>query len=1440
MAGPQKYPEDRLFLVEEILLAEASSTFPNGSVLVEGTGISFDWDQAANTFTISSTSQGNTTSTYLTKDDERSDLPNSFRPSAGSNVTLFYDGSAGTLTISAATSSSGAPTASPYILAQTDGTLVNHRVIETGNGLDSLDDPGSNLFTVSLASSVTEASVLVYQDVDTIFTNRKTITGVDGIVTTVSGDSFLISPSGIDTGVTSVSLTLPSVFTVSGSPVTSTGTLTGAFVNQASSTVLAGPSGGSDAEPTFRTLVSNDIPNLSTDKLTSGTLPVARGGTGSSSVPNDGQVLIGDSGDYTPADLTAGWGIDINSSAGSITISSQATGEQNQNSYSNVNVPGWGTLSASIPTDTLQLSGIDGMYVGISGNTLILSPSGASGTLSSVGLSANPASIFSISGSPLTSDGSIALGLQNQTGNTVLASPSGGGSGEPAFRNLVPGDVPDLSTDKLTSGTLPVSRGGTGAASTPTDGQVLIAGSGSYTPADLTAGWGIDINSSAGSITISSEASGEANQNAFGQIDVENWPSVTPSSPADTLILSGGDNVTIATIPGSNTIVFNVTGVGGGGVQSVALDLPSDVFTISGSPVTDTGTLTGTFVDFVSGTVIIGPSGGADGTPSVRRLTGSDIFGIFTEGSNVTLTLSGEDKIVIASSGVGAASGYQTIQEEGSNLAQRDTLDFNTTLLTAADTGSKTQVTGHASLEAIVALGPSGFPALTDTDTWAIRSLQGTTNRIVVVNPSGVGGDPTFDVGSDVYVSGGTDVAPGDGGTGTSSAPNAGQILVGTNSNIYTPADLTAGANIVVTPGDGTLTVACPGASGELNQNAYGQIDVPGWSSLTPSSPSDTLLISGEGGIDVGTVPGSNAIIVSVTGLDVGVTSVDFDASPAGIFNVAGNPITGTGTISLSLDDQSANTVFAGPGSGGATTPGFRSLVSDDIPNLSTDKLTSGTLPIARGGTQTTTAPTSGQLFIGKADNTWAVADLTEGWGINLDAGDGTLTISSLATGEQNQNAFSSIAVGGQNTIAADLPTDTLTVVGSNNISITTDDTTDTLTISGASLQPLDADLTALAALSTTGMMARTDADTYIMRTITGTASSIDVTNGDGVSGNPTISISDNPVIEGTAGMVLPSGTTAQRTNTEGILRYNTDDNVFEGYDNDSWVQFGAGGGATPTVRSLPTSGTVTSGQYYHDGNWSSTGNLTFEHGVKAFINGTFDLNSGHTLTVLASGYAGGRVTSVQYSNANDGKGPGGGGGGVYASGGGAGGSFGGSGGSGGETSSGYKGSHYPAYSWTLERAGSGGGSGASDGSASVQGRGGNGGGGVDIEAAGAITINENFNCKGENGVAGPCPGGGGSGGYVGLKSAVSITVASGKSISVAGGNGADEVNYAGGGGGGGGGWIVLWAPTITIAGSLTKSGGSAGSGGFGAGAGSAGQDSQITSSPIFEFNQGT
>jgi hypothetical protein len=68
--------------------------------------------------------------------------------------------------------------------------------------------------------------------------------------------------------VTSVALALPgSVFTVSGSPVTASGTLTGAFATQTANKVFAGPTTGSAATPAMRLLVGADLPNPSSSTL---------------------------------------------------------------------------------------------------------------------------------------------------------------------------------------------------------------------------------------------------------------------------------------------------------------------------------------------------------------------------------------------------------------------------------------------------------------------------------------------------------------------------------------------------------------------------------------------------------------------------------------------------------------------------------------------------------------------------------------------------------------------------------------------------------------------------------------------------------------------------------------------------------------------------------------------------------------------------------------------------------------------------------------------------------------------------------------------------------------------------------------------------------------------------------------------------------------------
>jgi len=62
------------------------------------------------------------------------------------------------------------------------------------------------------------------------------------------------------------------------------------------------------------------------------------------------------------------------------------------------------------------------------------------GTVSSVGLTMP--GIFTVSGSPVTSSGTIAVTLNTESANTALMGPASGAAATPAFRLLVPADYP--------------------------------------------------------------------------------------------------------------------------------------------------------------------------------------------------------------------------------------------------------------------------------------------------------------------------------------------------------------------------------------------------------------------------------------------------------------------------------------------------------------------------------------------------------------------------------------------------------------------------------------------------------------------------------------------------------------------------------------------------------------------------------------------------------------------------------------------------------------------------------------------------------------------------------------------------------------------------------------------------------------------------------------
>ena len=286
----------------------------------------------------------------------------------------------GTTGLTPATATSGAITVAGTLAVANGGTgqtsYTNGQLLignTTGNTLAKATLTASTGISVTNgAGSITLTNTAPDQVVSLTGAGTTTISGTYPSFTITSNDTYVGT-------VTSVGLSMPTQFTVTNSPVTSSGTLTAAWNTQTANYVLAGPTSGGAAAPTFRALVAGDVPALSyvssvsatapitsTGGLTptiavtsaaltktddtnvtltlggspttallaatsltlgwSGTLAVGRGGLGISTTPSNGFVPIGNGTNYTAAALTAGTGITITNASGAITIAATAGG----------------------------------------------------------------------------------------------------------------------------------------------------------------------------------------------------------------------------------------------------------------------------------------------------------------------------------------------------------------------------------------------------------------------------------------------------------------------------------------------------------------------------------------------------------------------------------------------------------------------------------------------------------------------------------------------------------------------------------------------------------------------------------------------------------------------------------------------------------------------------------------------------------------------------------------------------------------------------------------------------------------------------------------------------------------------------------------------------------------------------------------------------------
>lgn len=269
----------------------------------------------------------------------------------------------------------------------------------------------------------------VATDVGTVFSGA---TGGSKGPGTINATGLYINGSAVGTSsgaVSSVGLTMPSVFTVSGSPVTSAGSLGATFaLGQAANQALLTPNGSSGALG-LRALVGADIPAINVANSgnggVTGTLGVANGGEGLSTATL-GDIRYG-SGTTTIAAL-----------AGNTTATKKFLTQTGTGSVSAA--PAWNAIVAGdVPAINLASSGAGGV----------------TGLLPNANL-AN--SSVTLNGSALSLGGTRTLALASAdfvNQGTVAAVLHGNAAGNPSF-----GPV-NLPTD--VSGTLGVVSGGSGA-----------------------------------------------------------------------------------------------------------------------------------------------------------------------------------------------------------------------------------------------------------------------------------------------------------------------------------------------------------------------------------------------------------------------------------------------------------------------------------------------------------------------------------------------------------------------------------------------------------------------------------------------------------------------------------------------------------------------------------------------------------------------------------------------------------------------------------------------------------------------------------------------------------------------------------------------------------------------------------------------------------------
>lgn len=692
----------------------------------------------------------------------------------------------------------------------------------------------------------------------------------------------------------------------------------------------------------------------------------------------------------------------------------------------------------------------------------------------------------------------------------------------------------------------------------------------------------------------------------------DNDPRITAVIPhiTDTTVhLSPAQNTYLDALIGSGVGFSVVKGDGTG--TTVTLVPPSSGISIT-SPDGNTGNPTFALVDDLASLEGLTTTGVSVRTGSSTWTTRQFVVDS-TSTASLTITngdgVAGNPTLAIT----GELSGIQGLSALGI-ATHTATGTWGTVELTSLNAPGLTIINGNgvagnptfsftSDLAAVTGLTTYGLSARTADGVWTTRSITTTDPNISITNGDGIGGDVVLSLTGEVGAVGAvatTGLAVRAGATTwvtTSVIGSAGNIVVTNGSGFTgsTPANIIVDLATVGTPVTSSFVKLTTDTRGRVSATtAVTAADIESSLGYVPVNKAGDSM---SGALDMGTTnkivnmadptnaadaATKNYVDNVAQGLDpknsVRATNATTDGNqtlngPATIDGVV--LATGDRVLLRNQTDATTNGIYV------ANTSGAWTLALDSEPEISLTSgayvfVEEGTTNAASGWVLTTANPISGKAltfsqFSGAGQIIPGVGIAKNGNTLSVVSGpNATMSVTTngidMATLPSSAGTWHQVQVDTYGRVVAGVNPTTLSQY---NI---------------VDAQPLNANLTSVAAVSTTGILVESAANTVTTRQVVGAQNQITVTNGSGVAGNPTVALSVDPIVPGNGSITVPTGTTAQEPGgaADGAMRYNTTTSTMRIHESGAWKNMGtlrnvgivapaAGISVTPTTPSTDT-----------------------------------------------------------------------------------------------------------------------------------------------------------------------------------------------------------------------------------------------------------------------------